>query len=263
MLIIGEKINGTRSEVAQAIATRDAGAIQQLARRQTEAGSHWLDVNAGTAPDKEPDDLVWLIDTIQAVVDTPLCLDSANSEALAVAVKAVAQPPMINSVTGSPRKLEELLPLVAQSGGPVIALLLDNTGIPRTVTERVATAGRIMLATRAAGIADEDVYLDPITLTIASEVGGARITLETMRALRHAFPGARLSVGLSNISFGLPERKAINRAYLTLALDAGLDAAILDPLDDELRIAIQAAEAVIGRDKYGVKYIRSLRPESQ
>lgn len=262
MLIIGEKINGTRPVVAQAIVDRDPRVIQTLASRQTDAGSHWLDVNAGTPPEQEPDDLVWLVKTIQSVVDTPLCLDSANSQALAAAMNAAVITPMINSVSGSPDSLQEILPLVSRHGASVIALVLDEKGIPMTVHERVAVARRIIQTTRAEGIPDENVYFDPITLTVASTISGARTTLETMRSIHQEIPKAKLSVGLSNVSFGLPNRHFVNRTYLSMALCSGLDAAILDPLDQELQMTIMAAQALLGQDKYGVKYIRSLRSDS-
>ena len=259
MLIIGEKINGSRPFVSKAIANRDKEAIQALAIRQAEAGSHWLDINAGTHPDQEPEDLVWLVETVQTVVDIPLCLDSTNPEALAAALKVSAQIPMINSISGEPSRLSKILPLVSKYKCPVIALPLDNVGIPKTAEGRVDVARKILQATHAAGIPDESVYVDPLTLTLAAEINGGKTILETMNAVRHEFPKVNLCIGLSNISFGLPYRSLINRVYLTLALSAGLDAAILDPLDRELQITLLATKVVLGQDKYGVKYIRSLR----
>ena len=130
MQLNGEKINGTRKRVAQAIAERDAAFIADLAKRQAEAGAAWLDVNAGTMPAQEPDDLLWLIDTIQAVVDTPLSLDSANPAALRVAVQAVRKTPLINSISGEPERLAGILPIVAAHGCQVIALAMDGKKIP-------------------------------------------------------------------------------------------------------------------------------------
>jgi 5-methyltetrahydrofolate corrinoid/iron sulfur protein methyltransferase len=259
MQIIGEKINGTRKRVAQAIAERDAAFIQDLARKQAEAGSAWLDVNAGTLPGREPDDLVWLIETVQAVVDTPLCLDSANPQALAVAIQAVRQTPMINSISGEPQRLESVLPLVAEHGCPVIALAMDATKIPETSAERVAVIHKVMEATRAAGVPDERVYVDPLTLTIGTNTESGPIFFDTLRAVRAAYPAVHLIAGLSNISFGLPARSFINRAFLTLAVAAGLDTAILDPLDQELKAALLAAELVLGRDRYCLNYTRAYR----
>ncbi|MBN1286706.1 MAG: dihydropteroate synthase [Anaerolineae bacterium] len=259
MQIIGEKINGTRKRVAQAIAERDAGFIKDLAVRQAEAGSAWLDVNAGTRPDLEPDDLVWLIETIQPEVDIPLCLDSANPLALRAAIGAVNKTPMINSISGEPGRLEKILPLAAEHGCQVIALALDEKKIPETSAKRLAIISQVMAATRAAGVPDERVYCDPLAMTLATNIHSAEVAFETMRGIKAAFPGVHLTIGLSNISFGLPARKYVNRTFLTLAIQAGLDSAILDPLDREMRAAILATELVLGRDKHCLNYVRASR----
>jgi len=259
MEIIGEKINGTRKRVAQAIAERDKPFIQNLARRQAEAGSAWLDVNAGTHPKQEPEDLVWLIETIQAVVNTPLCLDSANPQALAVAINAVHETPMINSISGEPKRLEDILPLVAEHGCRVIALAMDGKKIPETSAERLAVIQKVMDSTRAAGIPDEHIYVDPLVMTLSTNVQSGMIFFDTLRAVHTAYPEVHFTAGLSNISFGLPARSFINRAFLTLALAAGLDSAIFDPLDQELKAAILAAEMVLGRDRHCLNYTRAYK----
>jgi 5-methyltetrahydrofolate--homocysteine methyltransferase len=259
MEIIGEKINGTRKRVARAIAERDAGFIRDLARRQAEAGAAWLDINAGTHPQQEPDDLVWLIENVQAEVDTPLCLDSANPRALAAAIEEVDKTPMVNSISGEPERLENILPLVAEHGCRVIALAMDATKIPETSEARVAVVHKVMSATRAAGVPDEHVYVDPLVLTIGTDTCSGLTFFETLRAVHAAYPEAHLTAGLSNISFGLPARSYINRAFLTLALGAGLDSAILDPLDQDLQATLLAAELVLGRDDYCLAYTRAYR----
>ena len=259
MEIIGEKINGTRKRVAQAIADRDTDFIQDLARRQAEAGSAWLDVNAGTHPQQEPDDLVWLIESVQAVVDTPLCLDSANPKALAVAIKAVNKTPLINSISGEPDRLEGILPLVAEHSCRVIALAMDDKNIPETSEARVAVVHKVIDATRTAGIPDEHIYVDPLAMTLSTNIKSGMIFFDTLRAVRAAYPEVHFTVGLSNISFGLPARSFINRAFLTMALEAGLDSAILDPLDQELKAALLAAELVLGRDRHCLNYTRAYR----
>jgi 5-methyltetrahydrofolate--homocysteine methyltransferase len=257
--IIGEKINGTRKRVAQAIAKRDADFIRDLARKQTEAGAAWLDVNAGTHPEQEPDDLVWLVENVQAAVDTPLSLDSANPRALAVAIQAVDKTPLINSISGEPERLENILPLVAEHRCRVIALAMGATKIPETSAARVEVIHKVMDATRAAGIPDERVYVDPLVMTIATNVHSGLIFLDTLRAVHEAYPLVHFTAGLSNISYGMPTRSFINRAFLTLALGAGLDSAILDPTDRELRAALMAAELVLGRDDYCLNYTRAYR----
>jgi 5-methyltetrahydrofolate--homocysteine methyltransferase len=259
MEIIGEKINGTRKRVAQAIAERDAAFIQELARKQAEAGAAWLDLNAGTHPKQEPDDLVWLIENVQAVVDRPLCLDSANPQALAVAIKAVHQTPMINSISGESQRLAGVLPLVAKHGCRVIALAMDGKKIPETSAARVAVIHKVIAATRTAGIPDEYIYVDPLAMTISTNVQSGLIFFETMRAVREAYPEVHFTAGLSNISFGLPARSYINRAFLTLALAVGLDSAILDPLDREIKAALVAAELVLGHDRHCLNYTRAYR----
>jgi len=259
MKIIGEKINGTRKRVAQAIAERDADFIKDLASKQTEAGSTWLDVNAGTHPDREPADLVWLVETIQSVVDTPLCLDSANPEALQLAIPVVERTPMINSISGEPERLEQVLPLVAQHGCQVIALLMDETAIPETSEKRIQVAERILEATRASGVPDDSIYLDPLAMTVATNNQSALLACDTIRAVRAKYPEVHFTIGLSNISFGMPARSHINRSFLTLAMQVGLDSAILDPLDREMQAAILATEMLLGRDKHCRNYVRAAR----
>jgi 5-methyltetrahydrofolate--homocysteine methyltransferase len=259
MKIIGEKINGTRKRVAQAIAERDAEFIKDLAQKQAAAGATWLDVNAGTHPDKEPDDLVWLIENIQSVVETPISIDSANPKALQIAIKAVKQTPMINSISGEPERLANVLPIVAEHGCPVIALAMDEKKIPETAEKRFEIISQIMTQARAQGVPDSNLYFDPLAMTISTNTQSAMIAFETMRRVRQEYPEAHLTIGLSNISFGLPGRSFVNRYFLSLAMQAGLDSAILDPLDREIQAAIMATELVLGRDKHCLNYIRASR----
>jgi 5-methyltetrahydrofolate--homocysteine methyltransferase len=259
MKIIGEKINGTRKRVAKAIAERDADFIKDLAIRQAEAGSTWLDVNAGTHPDKEPEDLIWLIETIQPEVDLPLCLDSANPKALAVAIEAVAQTPMINSISGEPERLEKILPLAARNGCEVIALAMDDKKIPETYEKRLEVIDIVMTATQAAGVPDEKVYVDPLAMTIATANQSAVMACETIRSVKQEYPEVHFTMGLSNISFGLPARKQINRGFLILAMGAGLDSAILDPLDKDLQAAIVTTQLLLGKDKHCMNYLKASR----
>jgi 5-methyltetrahydrofolate--homocysteine methyltransferase len=259
MKIIGEKINGTRKRVARAIADRDVTFIQELAVKQANAGSFWLDVNAGTHPDKEPEDLIWLIDTIQSVTETALCLDSANPKALDVAIKKVSKVPMINSISGEPDRLEKILPIVAEYGCEVIALAMDDKKIPETFEKRLKVIDLVMDATRTAGIPDEKVYVDPLAMTIATANQSAVIACETIRTAKEKYPEIHFTMGLSNISFGLPSRHQINRAFLVLAMQAGLDSAILDPLDNDLVAAILTTEMLMGRDRHCLNYIRAAK----
>jgi 5-methyltetrahydrofolate corrinoid/iron sulfur protein methyltransferase len=257
--IIGEKINGTRKAVRAAIDERDATFIGSLARRQAEAGADWIDVNAGTHPEREVADLAWLVQTVQEQVDVPLCLDSPNPVALAAAVPLARRPPMINSISGEPARREAILRLVESSGASVVGLAVGTGGMPVTTEDRLAVLHEIVAATRAAGIADERVYLDPLVMTVATNTDSASIALDAIRRVRADFPAAHISCGLSNVSFGLPARSLINRTFLSLAVSAGLDTAIVDPLDRELRAALLATELLLGRDRHCLTFTRAFR----
>jgi cobalamin-dependent methionine synthase I len=258
--IIGEKINGTRKRVKQAIEERDAAFIQKLAKEQAAAGADWLDANAGTAPQREPEDLIWLVENIQAAVDTPICLDSANPKALEIAIKAVNKTPMINSISAEPHRLEGVLPIVAAHKTPAVALAMDEKGIPKTKEDRLAVIRRLLGETRKLGIADDQLYFDPLAMTIATDTNNGLTFFSTIRAIRSEFPEVHITCGLSNISFGMPPvRSYINRVFLTLAMEAGLDCAICDPNNHDIRTTILSSELLLGKDKNCLKFIRAVR----
>lgn len=259
MLIIGEKINGTRAEVAAAIAARDEAKIRELARAQVEAGADYLDVNAGTSAGEEPEALVWLVRTVQEEVDVPLSLDTPNPAALEAALAEVRRTPLVNSISGERERLAGSLPLAAAHGCPVIALALDDTGMPKDADDRLRVIRRLLEETRRAGIPDESVYVDPLIMAISTGDEQGAIALETMRRVRAELPEAHLTGGLSNVSFGMPARGLINRAFIVLAIAAGLDVAITDPTNRDLMGTILAAEAVLGRDRFCRNYTSAFR----
>jgi 5-methyltetrahydrofolate--homocysteine methyltransferase len=259
MLIIGEKLNGTLKKTAAAINTRDASFVQDLARRQVEAGANYLDVNAGTGTGNEIEDLKWLIETVQQVVEVPLCLDSADPIALKAGMECVTRTPMVNSISGEASRLDGILPLVAQQGSPVIALLLSEAGIPPDVEGRLKVGRHIVERARQAGVPDDKIYFDPLALTIGTQSDSAVMAIKTVRAIRKEFPQVKFSIGLSNISFGLPLRGLINQAFLAQLLAAGLDAAIINPLDQGLMNTLYATELVLGHDMYCKNYTKAFR----
>jgi 5-methyltetrahydrofolate--homocysteine methyltransferase len=259
MRIIGERINGTWTRVKKAISARDKAFIHELAQQQAKAGVDWLDVGAGTSPEREPDDLVWLVQAVQEVVELPLCLDSANPRALAAAIKEVRQMPLINSISGEQSRLDGILPLLRDTECEIIALAMDDRGIPSTAEERLTVVRPVLETLRGAGVPDERVYVDPLVMAVAANTESGKIAFDAIRAVRGEFPDVHISCGLSNISFGLPVRTLINQAFLTLALEAGLDTAILDPLDRDLRKTLLAAEVVLDRDRYCLNYTRAYR----
>jgi 5-methyltetrahydrofolate corrinoid/iron sulfur protein methyltransferase len=260
MQIIGEKINGTRPRVGEAIINRDKDFITNLAIEQVKAGANLVDINAGTTPDREAQDLVWAVELVQKAVDVPLCLDSTNPAALTEALKHITREDvMINSINGEENRLDSLVPIVAERGTMVIGLAMDESGIPKSVDDRLKVVRRILARTREAGIADNKVYIDPLIMTIATDTSAAILALQAMRAIKTEYPEAHITAGMSNVSFGLPVRSLVNRTFLTLAMEAGLDSAIADPSNRDLREAIIATEALLGRDPFCRRYTSAFR----
>ncbi|BCV22378.1 methyltetrahydrofolate cobalamin methyltransferase [Moorella sp. Hama-1] len=260
MIIVGEKINGTLKAVQAAILERDAAFIAELARRQAEAGADYLDVNAGTAPGREEEDLKWLVEVVQEVVDTPLCLDSPRPETLAAVLPQVRRPGgLLNSVTAEPGKPGKVFPLAAEYRFGVVSLTIDERGIPKDVETRVDIASRLIEEAGKYGLREEYIYVDPLVTTLATASTSGKMFVEAVREIKGRFPEVHVISGLSNVSFGLPLRRTLNRTFLVLAREAGMDAAIVDPLDDELMVTIQATELLLGEDPYCRRYLQYCR----
>jgi 5-methyltetrahydrofolate corrinoid/iron sulfur protein methyltransferase len=260
MIIIGEKINGTRKKVAQAIRERDAGLIRDLAISQAEAGSSYLDVNAGTAPEREPDDMIWLVNTVQEACDLPLCLDSANPQALEAGLGAVKQTPLINSVSGEKNRIDGVLPLALKHKTGLILLALDDDqGIPETSEGRMEIVRHIVGLALDGGLTEEQLYVDPLVTAISTGTENAMITFDTIREIKAAYPMIHVTCGLSNISFGMPLRSIINRYFMAMAVQAGLDSAIINPNDRALKEAMMASELLMGLDRHCLGFNRAFR----
>jgi len=259
MIIIGEKINGTRKAVAAAIREKDAQFIRDLATSQAEGGSTYLDVNAGTAPEREPDDMAWLVSTIQAVCDLPLCLDSANPAALKAGLDVVNTSPMINSVSGEQARIDGVLPLALAHQTDLILLALDDKGIPETVEGRMEIVRKLVGMALDGGLTQAKLHIDPLVTAISTGTGNAILTFDTIRAIRSEFPDVHITGGASNISFGMPLRPIINRYFMALAIQAGLDSAIINPNDRELKAAIMTVEMLMDRDKYCLTFNKAFR----
>ena len=260
MIVIGEKINGTRKTVGKAIRERDAAFIRDLAASQALAGSAFLDINAGTAPEREPDDMAWLVTTVQEACDIPLCLDSANPNALKAGLDLVKHPPLINSVSGEKPRIDNVLPLAQEYKTGLILLALDDeTGIPNTSDGRMKIIDRLVRLALDGGLTEEKLYIDPLVTAISTGTDNAMTTFETIRRIRAAYPGCHITSGLSNISFGMPLRHVINRTFMAMAIQAGLDSAILDPSDQQLYEVMLAAEMLMGKDRFCQGFSRAYR----
>ena len=262
MEIIGEKINTTRKHVQKAVQERDSAFIQDLALRQFQAGATYLDVNSGMAlyPEEEAEDFAWLVPTIQAVADVPLCIDSAHKMVIESALKLHKGQAMINSVNGDEANMEMVFSLVKAYDCKVIALTSSKaTGIPKTSTDRLKIAEKIAAEAQHQGIGLENIYYDPLVMPISTAGSNAVVYLETLREIKQTYPGAKIVSGLSNISFGLPSRKLLNQVFLVLSLGSGMDAAILDPTDKKIMAMLVATEAMLGRDEYCAQYIQAFK----
>ncbi|MEJ2157187.1 MAG: methyltetrahydrofolate cobalamin methyltransferase [Desulfobacteraceae bacterium] len=260
MIIIGEKINGTRKAVGAAIRERDAEKIKQLARDQAEAGSTYLDVNAGSPPDREPEDMAWLVSTIQETVDVPLCLDSANPDALKAGLELVKKTPLINSVSGEKPRIDGVLPLALEYKTGLILLALDDTvGIPDSSQERLDIVQRLVSLAKKGGLKEDQLFVDPLVTAVSTGDKNAMLTFDAIRMIKQAYPEAHITCGLSNISFGMPLRSLINQTFMSMCIQLGLDSAIIDPNNRDLAGVIAAAEMLMGQDRYCQKFNRAYR----
>ncbi len=259
MLIIGELINTSRKKIAPAVANRDAGYIKELARSQVEAGADMVDVNSGTMMKNEPEVLAWLVETIQAEVDAPLCLDSPNPEALERALSVHKGTAMLNSISGEKKRFKEILPLVKKYRTKVVALAMDDNGIPKTAENRLKVASNLVESLTAAGVPAEDIYLDPLVQPISTDSTAGAVVLETLWLIKSKLSGVHTICGLSNVSFGLPQRKLLNQAFIAMTMAVGLDSAIVDPLDERLMSLVTAANALRGDDLYCANYLEAYR----
>lgn len=261
MIIIGEKINGTRGAVAEAIKNRDEGIIRKLASSQFEAGAKYLDVNAGTSPDREPDDLVWLISLVRK--ETPeaiICLDSANPEAIKAGLEnCKGQVPMINSLSGELARVEGILPLAVEYQTELVVLALDDRGIPDSCEKRLEIVSGLVALCRGKGLGDDKLYIDPLILSIATGDKNGLLALETIAKIRSSYPKVHITCGHSNISFGMPLRSVVNQAFMALTVQAGLDSAIMDPENRNLMGIMMATEALLGKDRYCMKFNKAYK----
>ncbi len=258
-VIIGERINPTRrKKLSETLAAGNFSVALEDARSQVTAGAQVLDVNAGVPGADEPKLLSDLTRALTAEVDVPLCFDSANPAALEAALSAYDGKALLNSTTGEAKSLDAVLPLAARYHAAVIAVLSDESGIPPTPEARLAVARKIVQRAADYGVPREDVVVDCLALTVSADSTAGRVTLDAMQLVRQDL-GVNLSLGASNVSFGLPERKAINAAYLALAIARGLTAAITDPTVPELRTTLLACDLLMGHDEFAMNWIRAYR----
>ena len=248
-VIIGERLNPTgKPKMKQALRDRDMDYIKQEAARQLDAGADILDVNVGLPEIDEAEALKAVTEAVQAVVPAPLQLDSASPKALESGLRAYIGKPIINSVSGKKSVMDAVFPLAKKYGAALVALCLDEDGIPETADGRIAIAKRIIAGAERYGVRKSDLLFDALTMAAAADPAAPSVTLDTVKRLRGEL-GVKTVLGVSNVSFGLPGRGMVTAAFLSLALGAGLDAAIINPLDEQVLSAYYAARAALGHDE--------------
>ena len=261
MLIIGESLNGTIPTVGQAIITRDESTIAALARAQVECGAHMLDVNAGgLAGQDEVANLTWMVGVVQSVVEVPLVLDSANPVALRAAIEVYRGPrPILSSITAERERLDAVLPLAIEYNCGLVALCMGEQGIPPDAEGRLAIAETLVGRAIAAGVKPEDLYLDPLVMTVAADHSAGYVFLQTLRQIRERFPEVGTLCAPSNVSFEMPRRRLLNRTFTAMLMAFGLKAFMVDVRDRELMATLYAAAALAGRDEWCRGYLRAYR----
>jgi len=267
MIIIAEKINGSIPSVAKAIAARDEAFLKDLAIRQSEAigeSEGFIDVCASVPPEVEFDTMRWMLDLVQSVTDTPISVDSPNAECLVELLPYVKRPGLVNSVSGEGNKIDLIFPLLAKpeyKDWQVMALLSDDTGIPKSAADRLRVFDKIMAKAKEYGIKPNRIHIDPLVEMLCTSEDGIAMVEEVMAKIREQYPSIHISGAVSNISFNLPARKLVNMGFVALAIKAGMDSAVFDPLDKQLLGVVYATEALLGMDDFCMEYIGAFRDE--
>ncbi|MCM8762262.1 MAG: dihydropteroate synthase [Candidatus Omnitrophica bacterium] len=266
MIIIGELVNATRKSIAEAIEKKDRDYIKKVVLKQIEAGAHYIDLNAGTGKgqEREISDMKWLMDIVNEIGEIPVCVDSSDPIVIGECLDRIkSKDRMINSINGENKRIEELLPVIKRNNEcKIIGLTMDDSGIPVNVEKRIEITGKIVKLLEDTGVLRENIFIDPLVQPISVDVKNGMIFLESIRMIKKEFPGIKTTCGLSNVSFGLPKRKLLNKYFLALSIAFGLDSAIIDPVDEGMREVICVSEALTGKDEYCMNYIKMCRQSS-
>ena len=259
MILIGERVNAGFKDIKEAIINKDGDVIKEWAKKQADAKADYIDVNLGTASAK-PEDLCWMIEMVQEVVDTPISIDNNKAVMLKEAIPICKKPPLVNSVTAVEEKLNELLPIVAEHKASIIGLSMDETGSPKTADKRVENAGKIFEKIMEYEMSPEQLFLDPIVMPLKFMQDQAQEILKAAsQFLLFSDPPCHIVCGLSNITTGTTQKKLINRTFVTMLIANGLDAVILDVLDEELVNAILTSDLIMNKSIYADSYLNAFR----
>lgn len=260
VLIVGEKINTSRKGVGPAVKERNTDFIQELAKEQVANGADYVDVNCGTLIHEEPEALVWLVRTVQEVVDAPLCIDSPNPVAIEAALREHRGKALVNSITAEKERYDKIMPLIKEYGCSVVALCIDDEhGMPKDKDTRCIVAKNLVSKLVEDGIPVGNIHVDPLIQPISTSQDAGMMAFETISYVTKEFPGVHAICGLSNVSFGLPNRMLLNQTFLVMAMIMGLDGAILDPGNKKMMALLRAAEALLNKDDFCTNYLTAYR----
>ena len=259
MIIVGEKLNGSIPSMKKAIEERNEKRLRSLAKKQEEAGADFLDVCASVPEAVEEETLKWMLELVQDASDLPICLDSPSADTIVKAMQYVKKPGLINSVSMEGDKIAKVFPAIAGTRWKCICLCSDENGIPPTAEKRLQVFDRILAEADKYGISHDRLYIDPLVEMLCTSEDGISTVVETIKGIRAKDEDVHIIGAISNISFNLPARALINQTFATLAIAAGMDAGILDPMNRDMMGAIFAAEACMGLDDYCMEYIGAFR----
>ncbi|MFH1220887.1 MAG: dihydropteroate synthase [Candidatus Eisenbacteria bacterium] len=248
MIVIGERLNSSRRPVLDALRSKNESFLLKEAIAQEQAGADYLDLNTAALLDKEIETLQWAIPLLQSTCKVPLSLDTPNPDAMEVGLRLHKGQALLNSLTGETVRIKRLLPLIKEFKPRVIALCLDDAGVPKSSDRELAIAQATVTLLEREGLDPKDIFVDPLVRPVGVDEQAVILFLESLGKIKQSLPLVRTVAGISNVSFGLPQRKMLNRTFLVLALEKGLDAAILDPLDKDTMSILSSTRALLGLD---------------
>jgi Methionine synthase I, cobalamin-binding domain len=259
MLIVGELINASRKAIGEAIRSQDAEAVKKVAIDERTAGADYIDVNAGIFVGKEAEYLQWLVKTVQEATDAPCCIDSPDPEAIQAALSLHRGTAMLNSISLEKARYDSLVPVIAGTDLKVIALCMSDEGMPETTEQRVRIADRLINGLVQNNVNIGNIYVDPLVQPVSTNKDFGIEFLNAVEAIMTEFKGVHTICGLSNISYGLPNRQFINQAFAIMAIAKGLDGLIINPLDKRMMASLVTAKTLAGRDDYCTNYLSAFR----
>ena len=259
MFVVGERINSSRRGIEQALRERNAEFVTREAKDQVDAGAHVIDVNTATLMEEEVESLKWAIQLIQDSVDIPLCIDSPNPAAVVEVLPLCKGKTMINSITAEAERYARLIPSIQEHKPNVVGLCMDDRGMPDTTEDRIRIASNLIGKLTGDGISLGEIYIDPVVTPVSTDTRYGMAVLDAVEAIMKEFPGVHTICGLSNVSYGLPNRKQVNQMFLVMAMTRGLDAVILDPCDKRIMANLITTMTLLGKDEFCMNYLKAFR----